>query len=49
MTPGMLDYLGDIGGLNDILTQMMALFLTTYSTNRTYAILMNRLFHLTGT
>ena len=46
MTPSVLDYLGDIGGLNDIVFTIFAGFLSTYSTYRTYAILMNRLFQL---
>ena len=46
MTPGVLDYLGDIGGLNDIVFTIFAGFLSTYSTYRTYAIIMNRLYHL---
>jgi hypothetical protein len=48
MTPDTLDYLGDVGGLDDIVCTIFALFLTAYSTNRTYAILMNRLYHLTN-
>ena len=46
MTPDILDYLGDIGGLNDLLFTIFTWFLSSFSTNRIYAILMNRLFHI---
>ena len=46
MTPDILDYLGDIGGLNDILFTIFTWFLSSFSNNRIYAILMNRLFHI---
>jgi hypothetical protein len=49
MLPSILDYIGDVGGLNDIIATVFGFFLITYSNNRTYAILMNRLYHLTET
>jgi hypothetical protein len=49
MTPSILDYIGDVGGLNDIVATVFGFFLLTYSNNRTYAILMNRLYHLSST
>jgi hypothetical protein len=49
MMGSIFDYIGDVGGLNDIVATAFAFFLITYSNNRTYAILMNRLYHLTET
>jgi hypothetical protein len=49
MAPSVLDYIGDVGGLNEIVYVFFGLFLNYFSAKRTYSILMNRLFHLTGT
>jgi hypothetical protein len=49
ITPSILDYIGDVGGLNDIVFLVFGSFFNGYSIKRAYAILMNRLFHLTDT
>jgi hypothetical protein len=42
-----LEYLGDIGGLIDILKLLLAAVAYTFNQNRLNSVLTNRLFHLT--
>jgi hypothetical protein len=49
VAPDIFDYLGDVGGLNEIIFVVFGLLINDLSSSRTYAILMNRLFHLTDT
>jgi hypothetical protein len=49
VAPSILDYIGDVGGLNGIVFLVFSFFLSGYSMNRANAVLMNRLFHLTDT
>jgi hypothetical protein len=45
-TYSFLEYLGDVGGLIDMLKICFALFVMSFNSNRVKAILTNRLYHL---
>jgi len=47
-TYGILDYLGDIGGLADLLYMLLGLFIIPFSTKRLNGLITNRLFYISA-